>query len=81
MARPNKQGVDYFPLDINTDDKFKHIEIKFQLQGFAVIIKLFQKIYNCGYWCLWGDDEEIIFAHENAIEIPKLKEILKGDLD
>ncbi|MFY9378775.1 MAG: Lin1244/Lin1753 domain-containing protein, partial [Acutalibacteraceae bacterium] len=48
MARPAKDGVDYFPLDVHLDDKFKFIEIKFKLEGFAILIKLFQKIYSFG---------------------------------
>ena len=51
MARPNKQGVDYFPLDIHLDDKFKFIEIKYKLEGFAIVIKLLQRMYEHGYWC------------------------------
>jgi hypothetical protein len=62
MARPNKQGVDYFPLDIHLDDKFKFIEIKYKLEGFAIVIKLFQKIYSCGYWYKWTEDEALLFS-------------------
>lgn len=64
MARPNKQGVDYFPLDVHLDDKFKFIEIKYKLEGFAILVKLFQKIYSCGYWYKWTDDEALLFSDE-----------------
>jgi DnaD/phage-associated family protein len=64
MARPNKQGVDYFPLDVHLDDKFKFIEIKYKLEGFATIIKLMQKIYSYGYWYKWTEDEALLFADE-----------------
>lgn len=64
MARPNKQGVDYFPLDVHLDDKFKFIEIKYKLEGFAVVIKLLQKIYSYGYWYKWTEDESYLFADE-----------------
>ena len=76
MARPTKQGIDYFPLDVHTDDKFKFIEIKFGLKGFAIIIKLLQRIYASGYWCKFGEDESLIFAHENNIENSLLNEIV-----
>lgn len=64
MARPNKQGVDYFPLDVHVDDKFKFIEIKYKLEGFAIVVKLLQKIYSCGYWYKWTDDEALLFSDE-----------------
>ena len=76
MARVTKQGVDYFPLDVHTDDKFKFIEIKFKLEGFAVIVKLFQRIYAQGYWCEWGEDEVLIFAHEIGSSTELLNEIV-----
>ena len=80
MARPTRQGVDYFPLDIHLDDKFKFIEIKFGLKGFAVIIKLLQKIYSYGYWYGWEDDEKLIFAHENNIDADLLENIISESL-
>ncbi|GGJ86174.1 hypothetical protein GCM10007063_05860 [Lentibacillus kapialis] len=64
MARPTKQGVDYFPLDVYLDDKFKFIEIKYNLEGFAIVIKLMQRIYSQGYWCRWTEDELLLFADE-----------------
>ena len=69
MARPTKQGVDYFPLDVHLDDKFKFIEIKYKLEGFAIIVKLIQKIYSYGYWYQWGEDEELLFTNEVRSQI------------
>ena len=45
MARLNKIGLDYFPLDtdIELNDKIQLIESEFGLKGFAIIIKLFIK--------------------------------------
>ena len=40
MARPIKDGVDYFPFDVSLDEKFELIEAEFGLTGFAVIVKL-----------------------------------------
>lgn len=76
MARPAKDGVDYFPLDVHLDDKFKFIEIKFKLEGFAILIKLFQKIYSCGYWYKWTEDEMLIFADENRVDLSTVKDVV-----
>lgn len=76
MARPIKDGVDYFPLDVHLDDKFKFIEIKFKLEGFAILIKLFQKIYSYGYWYKWTEDEMLIFADENRVDVSTVKNVV-----
>lgn len=62
MARPVKIGLDYFPLDINTDDKLELIEAEHGLQGFAIVIKLWQKIYSNGYYIEWNDDIALLFS-------------------
>lgn len=76
MARPNKQGVDYFPLDVHLDDKFKFIEIKYKLEGFAILIKLMQKIYSCGYWYKWTDDEALLFSDEIRTEYELVQNVV-----
>lgn len=81
MARPTRQGVDYFPLDIHLDDKFKFIQIKYGLEGFAIVIKLMQKIYSYGYWYQWGEDEVLIFAHENNIDKDVLLQIVQESIE
>ena len=42
MARPVKEGVDYFPLDVAMDTKVELLEAQFGLKGFAVFVKLLQ---------------------------------------
>ncbi len=65
MARPIKSGLDYFPLDCVLDDKIRLIEAEFGLKGFAVIIKLYQKIYaEQGYYCKWSSEVALLFARE-----------------
>lgn len=62
MARPNKEGLDYFTLDCCLNDKIKLIEAEFGLKGFAVVVKLYMKIYKeRGYYCEWNDDVAFLF--------------------
>ena len=81
MARPNKQGVDYFPLDVHLDDKFKFIEIKFGLEGFAIVIKLLQRIYSQGYWCKWTEDELLLFSDEIRTDCNKVEQVVNECLE
>ncbi|MDP4087440.1 MAG: DUF4373 domain-containing protein, partial [Bacillota bacterium] len=76
MARPTKQGVDYFPLDVYLDDKFKFIEIKYKLEGFAIVVKLLQRIYANGYWYKWTEDETLLFSDELKVEYNLLENVV-----
>ncbi|WP_051291312.1 DUF4373 domain-containing protein [Fictibacillus gelatini] len=76
MARPNKQGVDYFPLDVHMDDKIKFVEIKYKLEGFAVVIKLMQRIYANGYWCRWSEDEMLLFSDEIKADFSLVEKVV-----
>ncbi|MFZ7120713.1 MAG: Lin1244/Lin1753 domain-containing protein [Eubacteriaceae bacterium] len=67
MARTNKVGIDYFSLDVHMDTKIKLVEAKFGLEGFAIVIKLYQHIYDQGYYCSWTEDDLLIFCLENNI--------------
>lgn len=56
-------GITYFPLDVHLDDKFELIEAEFGLTGFAVVVKLLQKIYGGqGYYCEWTKDVALLFS-------------------
>jgi len=80
MARPARQGVDYFPLDVHIDDKIKFIIAKFRWEGFGIVIGIFQHIYSQGYWCSWTDDEAFLYADDHRIEYDLLKSIIKESL-
>lgn len=80
MARPLKVGADYFPLDVDLDVKIDFIERKYANDGFAVIVKLWQKIYKeNGYYCKWDSDTAELFAFRNANNIST--ERLNGIID
>lgn len=68
MGRPVKEGLDYFELDCQLDDKIKLIQAEFGLKGFAIVVKLFQRIYGGhGYYCEWNDDTILLFMSENGL--------------
>ncbi len=56
-------GLPYFPLDTNLDDSFELIEAEFGVKGFAIVVKLLQKIYGGkGYYCEWSKDVGLLFS-------------------
>ena len=67
-GRHNKVGLDYFELDCLLNDKIRLIQAEFGLKGFAVIVKLYQKIYGGnGYYCEWNEDILLLFLVENGL--------------
>ncbi|MCO8193031.1 MULTISPECIES: DUF4373 domain-containing protein [Anaerofustis] len=72
------EGVNYFPLDVHLEDKVNLIEAEFGLTGFAVLIKLYQKIYGgSGYFTLWDNEVEMLFSSKINIDIKRLKRIVE----
>lgn len=69
MARPQKVGLEYFSLDVVLDDKVELMEAKYGLDGFAILIKLWQKIYANGYYIDWKEDNAILFSRKINTEI------------
>lgn len=64
MARPKKDGLEYFSLDVAMDDEVGLIEAEHGLIGFAILIKMFQRIYSNGYYCEWDEKQQILFSNK-----------------
>lgn len=64
MARPTKRGLDYFSLDVTLDDSVELVEAEHGLIGFAILIKIWQKIYSEGYYIDWKDDNQMLFSRK-----------------
>lgn len=81
MARPLKEGIDYFPLDCQLDDKFELIEAEFGLTGFGVVVKLFQKIYGQrGYYIEWNNEVALLFAKRIGLGGRAVSEIIDASI-
>ncbi|EAC5129654.1 DUF4373 domain-containing protein [Listeria monocytogenes] len=78
MARPLKEGLDYFPLDVDADydDKFQLIETLHGPTGFAIMIKLFMKIYSQNFYYKWTETEQILFAKRVNVDINTIKTVV-----
>ena len=76
MARPTKQGLEYFALDVNMNDEVEIIEAEHGLSGFAILIKLFQKIYLEGYYYRWNEREQILFSNRVGVDRKLLTSIV-----
>ena len=70
-------GIPYFPLRTSLDEKFELLEAEFGVQGFAVVIKLYQRIYSRGYYCDWTPEVELLFARACGLGCCPVSEIIK----
>ena len=81
-GRQNKVGLDYFELDCQMEEKVRLIQAEYGLKGFAVFVKLLQKIYGeRGYYCEWTQDSELLFMSENGLNsgcLQLLREIVSA---
>lgn len=82
LARPQKEGLDYFPLDtdMDQDDKVALIEAKHGAVGFAIIIKLLMKIYRNSYFYKWAEKEQLLFSKRVNVDINQVNDIINDCL-
>ncbi|WP_321480490.1 DUF4373 domain-containing protein [uncultured Bacteroides sp.] len=74
MARPQKKGLDYFPLDVDfmQDRKVRRIKREHGLIGVLVVIELYTKIYHeNGYYLLWEENIRYDISEELNNENPE----------
>lgn len=72
MGRPTKQGIDYFPydVDLDKDDKLQMIIAEFGHKGEVIYTKLLAWIYkHNGYYTEWNEMEQLKFANRVAYAI------------
>ena len=78
MARPFKEGLEYFPLDCDIDqnDKIALIEAQHGIVGFGIAIKLLMKIYNNSYFYEWTEKEQLLFSRRVNVNINEVNVII-----
>lgn len=83
MARPIKQGLDYFSLDvdIDQDDKVQLVEALHGIKGFGILIKLLMRIYREGYYYKWTETEQILLSKRVNVDINVVKEVVNDCIE
>ena len=88
-GRPTKQGIDYFPMDVDffTDVKIRKIVRACGPQSTSILICLLCNIYkDNGYYILWDEDlpfviADIVGVSEGAVQEVMLKALQVGFFD
>lgn len=79
MSRPRKDGVEYFPFDVDffNDKKIKLLKARFGAEGIVVYIHLLCEIYrDKGYYMEFCEDTEYLIAADTNIAGEKVKRIM-----
>lgn len=72
-----KSGLDFFPLNVDLDNKFKLIEAEFGVTGFGVVVHLLQEIYGQeGYYIEWTEEVALLFAQKYGVGVSAVSEIV-----
>lgn len=78
MARPRKDGVDYFPFDVDffSDNKIKIVRSRYGSDGIAIYIYLLCEIYrDKGYYLQCNEDTDCLVAAELGMSTDKVGQI------
>ena len=83
MARPEKEGLNYFPhdADLSNDEKIQLLESTHGIIGYAIYCKLLERIYRNGYFIIANDKFIRLFSKNCNLEIEQCRNIINGCLD
>lgn len=59
-------GISYFPHFVKPTDAVRLVQIEFGIIGYAIIYKLYERIFSNGYYCSWNDKILKLFALEDC---------------
>lgn len=79
MPRPQKAGIDYFPLDVNffsADNRIKILKARFGADGITIFIYLLCEIYRAGYFMRFDEDALFVVSDDLSMSSDKVKQVL-----
>ncbi|MFB9330060.1 DUF4373 domain-containing protein [Paenibacillus aurantiacus] len=78
MARPKKEGLEYFPMDVDIidDDKLVVPIAKYGNRGFGVIVRLMMEVYRNSYFYPWTEKEQYVFAMKINEDVNYVREVV-----
>lgn len=78
MARPIKQGLDYFPVDIQFDDKMELLIAENGSDSISIMITVWQLIYQNGYFVGNGEDLFFMVRRRTMLDIKTIEKVINS---
>ena len=80
MARPQKSGLEYFPLDvdIDNDEKVAYVISRYGFQAFGLLIKILMNIYHDGYYMMWTERQQYLFSFKLNVDSEYAKTVVSA---
>ena len=81
-----KKGIDSFLMNCHTNENLSEIEAAYGIKGFAIIVRLWQKIYSeKGYYCEWSERSPLLFlanwfGGNSGVDLNLIKEVVSTAL-
>ena len=79
MARPQKSGLDYFPLDVgffSDDRRIKILKARYGADGIVLYLYFLCEIYKNGYFLQVDADFEYVVSDDLGMDSNKVKQVL-----
>jgi hypothetical protein len=82
MGRMTKQGIDYFSMDVQFDDKTELYLLEKESDGLSVLVTLWQLIYqNEGYYAHDGKDLYLLIKKRINVDINEINDCINTMLE
>ena len=78
MARPLKQGLDYYPLDVEWDEKLELLIAEYGSDSISVMVTVWQLIYKNCYYIENGNDLFFMIKRRTTIDIKTIEKIINS---
>jgi len=79
LARPTKQGLDYFPVDVNFDDKIEIFIAEEGAEGLGILLTLWQLIYsNEGYYIKNDDNLVMLIRRRTMSNVEIIRRVIQS---
>ncbi|WP_051290795.1 DUF4373 domain-containing protein [Dysgonomonas capnocytophagoides] len=78
MARPLKQGIDYFSFDVDffDDEKIEPISGEFGVKGEIIVIRLLCAVYRNGYFAMWNEQLKMTLANRCKVSSELIDQVV-----
>ena len=84
MARPIKDGVDYFPVDVDffEDDKVRYLRQRHKAKGMYILMYMLCEVYKNGYYLKWtGEKAELMADGMRCADTVSLARLVEDALE